>query len=137
MTYQRLQTKHLLLTFLAGLLLFVSSAQAKSSGTWTDKYKSIKGQWSIIEDASGAKLVLGDDFSTRNAPDLKFILSHKTVAEMNGGNAIDGAVIIAPLKSNKGAQTYQLPKNFKDFKTLALHCEQYSKLWAATDISNQ
>lgn len=123
--------------FTALLITFMisSTAFADASGTWTNKYQKIKGQWSIVEDASGAKLVLGKDFSTRNAPDLKFILTNAAVADMSGDNAMNGAIIIAPLKSNSGEQVYVLPKNFKNFKTLALHCEQYSKLWGATDIS--
>ena len=115
--------------------MFTTSAFAGVSGGWTNKYQKIKGQWSIIEDTDGAKLVLSKDFATRNAPDLKFILTNAEIADMKGSNAMNGALVIAPLKSNSGEQVYILPKNFKDFKTLALHCEQYSKLWGATDIT--
>lgn len=128
-------TISLIASLLVALMMFTTSASADASGAWTNKYQKIQGGWSIIEEADGAKLVLDKDFSTRNAPDLKFILTNAAVADMNGNNAMNGALIIAPLKSNSGEQVYILPKNFKDFKTLALHCEQYSKLWGATDIS--
>lgn len=128
-------TLSIISTLFIALMIFSSSASADASGAWTKKYQNVKGQWSIIHDADGAKLVLNKEFSTRKAPDLKFILTNAAVAEMTGENAMTGAVIISALKSNKGEQYYLLPKNFKDYKTLALHCEQYSKLWAATDIS--
>lgn len=136
--------KNKIIHSLSALLLLVSAAfmlsqtvnaAESATGTWTKKFAKISGDWKIIEDADGAKLVLSKDFKTRNAPDLKFILTNATVAEMNGGNAMNGAVIISPLKTNKGEQVYALPANFKDYKTLALHCEKFSKLWGATDIS--
>lgn len=125
------------LVLLASAVFAYSQAAtaAETTGTWTKKFAKISGEWKIVQDADGAKLVLNGDFKTKNAPDLKFILTNATVAEMNGGNAMNGAVIISPLKSNKGEQVYVLPENFKDFKTLALHCEKFSKLWGATDIS--
>ena len=121
---------------LSSMLTFSHTVNAaEATGTFTKKYQKITGEWKIIKDADGAKLVLSEDFKTRNAPDLKFILTNADVASMTGKNAMDGAVVISPLKSNKGEQVYALPANFKDFKTLALHCEQFSKLWGATDIS--
>ena len=131
-----LQSFSILIVLVSAAFLFSQTAYAaESSGTWTKKSNKIAGEWKIIEDADGAKLVLSSDFKTRNAPDLKFILTNATVAEMNGRNAMNGAIVISPLKSNSGEQVYALPANFKDYKTLALHCEQFSKLWGATDIS--
>ena len=125
----------LILLFSAALAFSQSATAAETTGTWTKKFTKISGEWKIVQDADGAKLVLSSDFKTKNAPDLKFILTNTSVAEMNNGNAMNGAVIISPLTSNKGEQVYALPANFKDFKTLALHCEKFSKLWGATDIS--
>ena len=134
---QKRSISKMILACIAISFAFISSvAFAEATGTWTNKYQEIDGKWKIIKDADGAKLVLGKDFGTTGAPDLKFILSNKTVEEMDGDNAIDGAVIISKLKSSSGAQEYKLPNNFSDFKTLALLCEKYSKLWGATDISN-
>ena len=126
----------LIILFLSAMLMFSQAATAAEvTGTFTKKYQKITGEWKIVKDADGAKLVLGSDFKTRKAPDLKFILTNADVADMTGENAMNGAVIISPLKSNKGEQVYVLPENFTDYKTLALHCEQFSKLWGATDIS--
>jgi len=126
----------LIVLLFSAMMMFSQTATAgETSGTWTKKAQKIAGEWKIVHDADGAKLVLGKDFKTRNAPDLKFILTNAEVANMTGKNAMNGAVIISALKNNKGEQTYALPANFSDYKTLALHCEQFSKLWGATDIS--
>ena len=120
----------------AALFLLVSSlsfAEAQT-GTWTKKFKKIHGSWTIEQRQDGAYLVLGDDFKTRNAPDLKFVLSNQSLSDVNGDNAMQGALVIEDLKSNKGAQEYKLPENFGDYTTLLLHCEKFSKLWGGTDI---
>ena len=43
---------------------------------------------------------------------------------------------IAKLKSNKGSQRYKLPAGTdpSDYKTVIIHCEQYSKLWSTGTI---
>ena len=45
-------------------------------------------------------------------------------------------VFIANLKSNKGSQKYLIPEtiSISDFNSIVVHCEKYSKVWAATDI---
>ena len=108
----------------------------ESPSTWTKKSFAVKGTWSLIEEGGTTYLVLDEAFSTRNAPDLKLFLSPSEGAALNGKNATRGAVLVAKLESNKGGQRYALPAgtNLSDFKTLALHCEKYSKLWAVSDL---
>jgi len=93
------------ITLVLSLLLFTGIANAQNKGgTWTKKSYTASGKWSIVQDASGQKVVLDADFKTKKGPDLKIFLSPKTVAEVNGKNATTGSVF---------------------------HCEKYSKLWAA------
>ncbi|MBO1256288.1 DM13 domain-containing protein [Alteromonas sp. 5E99-2] len=104
------------------------------SGSWTKKSKKIQGQWRIEKRDGDAYLILGDDFKTSKAPDLKFVLSNQTVSDVANKNAMQNALFVADLKSPKGAQEYKLPENFSDYTTLLLHCEKYTKLWGAANI---
>lgn len=110
--------------------------QSVDSGTWTKKYQKIHGAWKIEKKGDAHYLVLDEKFKTRKAPDLKFVLSNHPLEDVNGKNAMQGALIIENLKSNKGAQRYRLPDNFKDYSTLLLHCEQFSKLWGAASLTH-
>lgn len=121
----------ILITVLGGY----SYAQADtSSGEWVKKERSIAGVWTIEDRADGAYLVLGEDFKTRKAPDLKFVLSNQSIDTVTSRTAMEGAQIVALLQSTRGEQSYKLPDNYADFSTLLLHCEQYSKLWGGTSL---
>lgn len=107
-------------------------------GAWTKKSFKVSGTWSIIEDADGNRFVkLSDDFKTKNAPDLKIFLSPQAAANTTGKNATEGALLISPLNSNKGGQVYEIPEgtDLDTFSSVLIHCEQYSKLWSAADLS--
>ncbi len=122
-------------TFMA-LFLFVSIAQAGQSWQNQNQNTKVKGTWSIEQRSDGNYLVLDDAFKTKNAPDLKFFVTNTSAGDVTGKNATDSAVEIAKLTSNKGAQSYKIPASVdvSNYKTLVLHCEQYSKLWAATPL---
>ena len=121
--------KHLTTVLMAFAIWIGASATAYAEtiteGTWTKKSNKIKGSWAIEQREDGAYLVLDEDFKTRNAPDLKFMLTNNTVATVNGKNATQDALFIKNLKSTKGTQSYRLPDNYGDYSTLLLHCEQF------------
>jgi len=116
------------------LMLCMMPTHAQVSGDWIKKTQKIKGTWSVVEKSDGAHLVLSDDFKTRKAPDLKLVLSKLSAAEANNKNALSDSIIIAPLKAVKGAQSYKLPEDYTAYRSLLIHCEQYSKLWGAADL---
>lgn len=124
--------KYFSLALVFTMLSAISFADA--DGVWTKKAQKIKGSWSIEQTDTGAVLTLSEDFKTRNAPDLKLMLSKQLLSEANGKNALTNAILIAPLKSNKGGQSYPLPDDYKDYDTLLLHCEKFSKLWGGATI---
>lgn len=139
MTKMRTATKvlTLLYTLISAATLFGMSAVAEEAGgTWTKRSQSIKGSWSIVENEQGRFLELDASFKTRNAPDLKLFLSPLDVTDVKARNATTGSVLIAPLKTNKGAQRYLIPADvdLDRFKTLVLHCEQYTKLWGVSAL---
>ncbi len=108
-----------------------------ASGEWTKKSERVKGSYEIAEVDGGIVLRTSADFSTKKAPDLKFVLSNTSVRDANNNNALSGGTVIAELTSNKGAQEYELPAGVdpSGFKTLLVHCEQYTKLWAAAPLT--
>lgn len=121
---------------LMALLTFAATAFAGTSHSWSKQEIGVKGTWSIEQRTDGNYLVLSDDFKTKNAPDLKFFVSNAKYEDVTGSNATDGAVKVAELAKSKGGQSYKIPSNIdiSDYKTLILHCEQYSKLWASTPL---
>jgi len=123
------------------LLALALSTFARSedlaSGTWSKKAHTIHGRWRITLEGDGSRVLrLSGGFKTRKAPDLKLVLSPLPLAELNNRNAMQGAVVISPLASNKGAQTYVLPSSadLAEIQSLVIHCERYSKLWGGAAL---
>lgn len=106
------------------------------SGEWTKKSFNSAGTWEIYQEDGKTFVKLSSDFRTRNAPDLKIFLSPLAASETNGNNATDGSFRVAELTSNAGEQVYEIPAsvNLADYKSILIHCEQYSKLWSAADL---
>lgn len=113
-----------------------TASETLYSGVWKKKTSKSTGNWSIVKDGGRTFVKLSDDFKTRNAPDLKLFLSPLSAAEANGKNATEGAVLVAPLSSNAGAQTYEIPAgiNLAANKSILIHCEAYAKLWSAANL---
>ena len=128
--------------FLASLLLSLAAmtsfalADPVAGGTWEKKSFRINGSWEIVEQDGQLVLNLDEEFKTRGAPDLKLFLSPAPLSSLNGNNATNGAVLIAPLQSRRGAQSYVLPAgvDLAAFQTLIIHCEAYSKLWGGSAL---
>ena len=107
-----------------------------ASGTWTKKTFSAKGSWTLSAENGVTTISLDDNFSTRNAPDLKIFLSPLSAAEVKNKTAVPGSLLIAPLQSNKGRQSYVVPAgtDLSQYKSVIIHCEAYTKLWSAADL---
>ena len=113
-----------------------ASNRAISSGVWTKKNFKAKGAWTLAVVDGVTTISLDDDFSTRNAPDLKIFLSPLSAKEVKNKTAVPGSLLISPLKSNKGAQSYTIPAgtDLSQYKSVIIHCEAYTKLWSASDL---
>lgn len=125
-----------------GLIIGVAGADSVSAqpatvatGGFTNVDMRTSGTWSLATRADGVYAVLAADFKARKAPDLKIFLSKLPASDVDGDNATDG-VFVAELKSHKGAQAYKLPAgiDLATFQSIVIHCQQYSKFWAAGDI---
>lgn len=131
---KRFKTRLIIISLGALFNLSVLASEPEGALFWIKKSQSIKGSWSIEVKEDGEYLILSDDFKTRKGPDLKLLLSTLSSAEVNGKNASEGSLFISELESNKGGQSYKLPKGYTDYSTLLIHCEKYSKLWGASDL---
>lgn len=135
-----MKTYRILSSMLIGLFLLSGAAMAAGKvlhqGSWTKKGYAVEGQWKIVEDGGKHFVELDASFRTKNAPDLKLFLSPQNLDKVTGSNATQRTVLVAKLKSNKGAQRYEIPAgtDLEKFITLLLHCEKYSKLWSAATL---
>ena len=103
---------------------------------WTKKTNKVQGHWEIAKVGDGHVIRLGSDFKTKKAPDLKVVLSPHAVGDSKNGNALRGGVIVSLLDSNKGSQEFRVPAGTDPaaFRSMLIHCEQYTKLWGATPL---
>ncbi|MEL7002573.1 MAG: DM13 domain-containing protein [Bacteroidota bacterium] len=128
--------------FISALLVigsFSINAQTLYSGDWdADSYfTTFEGSWKVVKEGDKTYVVMGDDFKTKKAPDLKIFLTKADLGDIDGDNAAEGtSVFVAKLKSYKGAAKYLIPSNINvsDYKTIIVHCEQYSKFWGGSPL---
>ncbi|MFK7760117.1 MAG: DM13 domain-containing protein [Phycisphaerales bacterium] len=104
---------------------------------WAKKSNKISGQWEIAKTDQGYVIRLGDDFKTKKAPDLIVLLSPKNIKQLNGKNATAGGLEVAQLKSVKGGSEYLIAglDSLDGYKSLVIHCDEYSKLWGGADLN--
>lgn len=129
------------------LALPVHAEQVIAQGSWTTADYAVKGIWRIVDDEQGRLLVkLGDDFETKNGPDLHILLSPKPFAEVTNENASEQALVAGLLKTRdtsvlfkkmKGAQSLTLPEgaDLSHYRSILIHCVQFSHLWAGADLA--
>jgi len=119
-----------------GLVEATTPPIAIENQTFFKKKYRIKGSWSLVNRDDKSFIVFSDDFKTKNGPDLKIFLSPTSADDVKGKNAIDGSLNIGVLKSNKGAQEYEIPAgtDLSQFSTVLVHCEAYSILWGGGSL---
>ncbi len=115
----------------------LSEGEIVASGSeWTKKTKAIRGRWEIAKIEDGHVIRFGRDFKTKNAPDLKVVLSPMAVSQAKNDNALKGGVVVSLLRSNKGAQEFKIPEeiDLSRYRSLLINCQQYTKLWGGTSL---
>ena len=107
-----------------------------TSGEWIKKTSKTKGTWTVSTVDGVTTISLDEKFSTKSAPDLKILLSPLTAKEAKNKTAINGSLVVSPLRSNEGAQSYTVPAgtDLSQYNSVLIHCEAYTKLWAAFDL---
>ena len=112
-----------------------AAAETVATGGFTNIGQKTKGTWTLETREDGVYAVLSDDFKARKAPDLKIFLHTAAAGSVDDGNAAEG-LFVAKLKSHKGGQEYKLPEglDLSAYQSFVIHCERYSKFWAAGAI---
>lgn len=108
-----------------------------SSTFWKKGSNTIDGAYKVVVRPDGTRvLILGKNFRTKEGPDLKLVLSQRTFDKVTRKNVLDGGLVLGPLKSNEGSQEFAIPERVKldRFKSIAIHCEKYTKLWGAAPL---
>ena len=134
---------------LAALLALVTmgshAAEVVAQGSWTTIDYDVEGVWRIEADGDQLTVRLGDDFVTKNGPDLHVLLSPKPLEELTNDNAMQGALVAGLLETTddstffrkmKGAQSFTLPAGtrLEDYRTVVIHCVEFSHLWAGASL---
>jgi len=121
------------------MLMYISlgAYSFEYSGEWEKASYRVRGTWSIVSKEDGIYVILDEKFKTKKGPDLFILLSPKKYIEVTDANASNGAYKVAQLEKFKGAGEYKImEKNFNidDYKSILIHCVEYSHLWAGSDI---
>jgi hypothetical protein len=114
-----------------------------SSTLWREGAEEAKGSFHIVRTSIGTKvtefkLILGSNFATDSGPDLKVVLSPLAADQVASKTALRHSFIVGELTSYKGASTYDLPldTDLNKYKSVLIHCEKYTKLWASAPLSD-
>lgn len=114
----------------------VYAADTVATGSFSNVAMKTSGTWTLETREDGVYAVLSADFKARKAPDLKIFLHSANASNVDDDNAAEG-LLVAELTSHKGGQEYKLPAgvDLSAYKSFVIHCERYSKFWAAGDIN--
>ena len=114
-----------------------SPAIAADDQTFVSKKYDVNGSWQIVEEDGKTLIRFDKSFKTKGGPDLKIFLSPLSIGDVTGKTATKNAVQLGELQSTKGTQDYILPDgvSLADFKSVLVHCEQYSVLWGGGDLT--
>ena len=98
--------------------------------------KKLSGDVTVFERDGRTVFRFSESFRASRGPDLKIFLSPQSLDTVSGATAVDGAVRLGELKSNKGIQEYVLPEGVKlsNFSSVLVHCEQFSVLWGGAEL---
>jgi hypothetical protein len=134
---------------LLAIFLFSAAAQAQSivaQGPWIKVDYEVAGQWKITRHGEQLFVELGDDFETKNGPDLHILLSSEPLRRLTDANASQDALVVGLLKTSddspffkkmKGTQRLVIPSEARlsDYRTILIHCVRYSHLWAGAELN--
>ena len=114
----------------------VALSDAVQSGGFEKSNFNISGDWQIVKENNQTIFRISNNFKTKNAPDLKLLLSRKLVGDVTGKTATQEAIKLSVLRSNKGSQDYIIPPHIdlSEYRSILIHCEAFSKLWGGANL---
>ena len=136
-------------SLLLAIFLFSATAQAQSivaQGPWNKVDYEVAGHWKITRHGEQLFVEVGDDFETKNGPDLHILLSPKPLKQLTDANASQDALVVGLLQTSddavlfkkmKGAQRLVIPSEARlsDYRTILIHCVRFSHLWAGAELN--
>ncbi|MEL6328109.1 MAG: DM13 domain-containing protein [Planctomycetota bacterium] len=106
-----------------------------AGSSWVRKTNRIRGRWEIVAAGNTVRVRTGEDFDTRNAPDLKFVLSPRSASDNTDRTALQGGRILGLLSDHEKAQEVTVSGvDLSGFRSLLIHCQQYTKLWGGAEL---
>lgn len=117
--------------------LISTGVLAQNGHSWIKKYYTVSGDWSIENDNGESYVVLHSNFKTTKGPDLKLYLIKKDASVVGKRDEVEKyGILLGHLKSIKGNQKYLIPADISisDFKSIVVHCQKYTKVWAAASL---
>lgn len=107
------------------------SSKVLKQGTFTDGDAVHKGSGTVqvVETSDGPVLQFGENFSVTNGPDLFVYISKQPAGEGLGDFASLGE-----LKKTSGEQTYTLPSNYSEYKSVVIWCRAFSVEFAIASL---
>ncbi len=120
-----------------------TSSVTHSSTLWIERKYEVQGSWRIEHRAKTDKspaltqLILGANFKTEKGPDLKVVLSPQEASQIKSKNTLNGGLVLGVLSRYSGESTFNIPvgTDLSKFKSMAIHCEEYSVLWGTTPLA--
>ena len=121
------------------LLLGPATADADSKaakGEWKKKTYDVSGSWEIVRESGVRYLQFSSDFKTKSGPDLKVFLSPKSLRDLKSSNATNGSLRLGVLAKHEGKQRISIAEDvdLAKYGSVAIHCEKYSVLFAASAL---
>ena len=137
-----IQSIALFLTLLISISPVFASGTTLNSGSLDANFSSwgspsIQGDWKIIEADGKHFIQLSDNFKAKEGPDVKIFLSPLASSDITGKNAADGSAFVKLVTNFEGHSRIEIPANIdlSLYQSLVFHCEQYSKLWGTSSLS--
>ena len=88
------------------------------------------GKAVALETDSG-KILKFENFKVTNGPDLFVYISKNVNVEENG---LGEFVSLGSLKSSEGEQSYNLPENIEEYKSVAIWCRAFGVLFSEAEL---
>lgn len=128
--------------FILFLFMYISvlTYSYEYSGNWIKASYTTKGTWTIEKKGEDVYVTLDKDFKTKKGPDLFILLSPMTYEQVTDSNAHIDAYKVGELKIYKGKVEYKITdKDFdiEKYKSILIHCIDYSHLWAGSNIDKE
>jgi hypothetical protein len=115
-------------------MMLDANGELVKSGTFVDADPVHKGDGmaSVYKTDNTPVLILEDDFSVTNGPDLVVYLSKNNVA---AGEDLGDFVSLGNLQSASGKQAYSLPEDYADFTSVVIWCRAFGVLFSSADLA--